>query len=183
MRSLVAPTDPVQLSGPGAVLREWRESDALLMVELFDDPEIRRWTPMSDPFDAAAALAYLHRARAARRGGHRLQLAITLDGEAPCGEVLLFGIDPSRREAELGYVLGAAFRGRGLATVALNLLAGYAQHTLLLHRLLLRIDAGNVASRAVACRAGFTLTNEPAITQTVPGGRANLQTWELLTRA
>ncbi len=174
-------SSPLVLAGPGVVLREWRAADAPLMVELFDDPQIRRWTPMPNPFDLPAARAYLERAAQARETGHRVQLAVTLDGGAPCGEVLLFGIDHGLGEAELGYVLGAAYRGRGLATAALGLLAGYARDALGLGRLTLRIDPANAASVAVACRAGFAATDEPLVPQTVPGGRANLRTWELLS--
>jgi RimJ/RimL family protein N-acetyltransferase len=177
-----AATYPLVLTGSGVNLREWRDDDAPLLVGLFDDPEIRRWTPMPNPFDLPAAEAYLERARQARLGGHRVQLAITADGAAPLGEVLLFGIDHERSEAELGYVVGAAFRGQGLAGAALTLLMGYAHGTLDIARLLLRIDPGNAASCAVARRCGFRLTTEPPVPQQVPGGRANLRTWELLPR-
>ena len=175
-----AATYPLVLTGTTVRLREWRGDDAPLLVGLFDDPEVRRWTPVPNPFDLPAAEAYLERARQARLNGHRVQLAITADDEAPRGEVLLFGMDHERSEAELGYVMGAAFRGQGLAAASLTLMVGYAHRTLGIYRLLLRIDPGNVASCAVARRCGFALTDEPAVPQQVPGGRANLRTWELL---
>ena len=175
-------THPLALSGTAVRLREWRPADAPLLVGLFDDELVRRFTPLPNPFDLPAAEAYLERARRARHDGQRVQLAITADGEEPLGEVLLFGIDHDRSEAELGYVVGAAHRGRGLASGALILMAGYARDRLDLTRLLLRIDPGNAASCAVARRAGFTLTDEPPLPQQVPGGRANLRTWEQLPR-
>ena len=175
-------TYPLVLTGATVRLREWRTEDAPLLVSLFDDPEVRRWTPMPNPFDLPAAEGYLERARQARLGGHRVQLAITRDGDEPRGEVLLFGIDHERSEAELGYVVGAAHRGQGLAVESLTLLQEYARRTLSPARLLLRIDPGNAASCAVARRCGFTLTDEPAVPQQVPGGEANLRTWELLPR-
>jgi RimJ/RimL family protein N-acetyltransferase len=177
-----AVTYPLALTGSTVRLREWRDEDASLLVGLFDDPEVRRWTPMPNPFSLPAAVAYLERARQARLGGQRVQLAITTDGEAPLGEVLLFGIDGERSEGELGYVVGVNFRGRGLAAESLTLLMGYAHGTLGIARLLLRIDPGNAASCAVARRCGFTLTDDPPLPQQVPGGRANLRTWELLPR-
>jgi RimJ/RimL family protein N-acetyltransferase len=180
MKPLAAPSYPLVLRGPGVVLREWRSADAPLMVELFDDVEIRRWTPMPSPFDLVAARAYLDSAREARQAGRRVQLAITEQGARPCGEVLLFSIDHERSEGELGYVLGAAYRGRGLASGALRVLVAYARDELRLRRLVLRIDPRNAASVRVAQRTGFTLTDEPPVPQTVPGGRANLRTWELL---
>ena len=64
-------------------------------------------------------------------------------------------------------------------TWTLRVLVAYARDELRLRRLVLRIDPGNVASVRVARRAGFTVTDEPPVPQTVPGGRANLRTWEL----
>src|SRR4051812_27788263 len=160
-----AVTYPLVLTGATAHLREWRDSDAPLLVGLFDDPEVRRWTPIPNPFDLPAAEAYLERARQARRAGQRVQLAITVDGGAPRGEVLLFGIDHERSEAELGYVVGAAYRGHGLPGASLPLLMGYAGSALPLGRLLLRIDPGNGGSHVVARRCGFTLTDDPVVPQ------------------
>jgi RimJ/RimL family protein N-acetyltransferase len=97
--------------------------------------------------------------------------------------VLLFGHDTGLSEAELGYLVGAAHRGRGLASSALALLSGYARRELALGRLLLRIDPGNAASRAVARRCGFRLTAAPPILQDGQHGQSRLETWELADRA
>lgn len=171
---------PIRLTGDGIELREWTFDDLDDLVELLDDPDIARWTPMPSPFDVEAGLAYLKRAQQGRLNGQRIQLAITEDGGRPLGEVLLFGVDSDLREAELGYLVGAAYRRRGLAWRALSLLAGYAQETLGLRRLLLRIDPDNTASTAVARRCGFRLTGEPPILQEGPYGSSSLDTWELV---
>jgi RimJ/RimL family protein N-acetyltransferase len=172
---------PIALTGGGISLREWRDGDLDDLVELLDEPEIARWTPMPSPFDLEAGVAYLKRARQTRANGQRIQLAITLDGGRPVGEMLLFGVDGGLREAELGYLVGAAHRRRGLASAALSLLSGYARSTLGLHRLLLRIDPANTASCAVARRCGYRLTGEPPILQEGPYGPSSLDTWELVS--
>jgi RimJ/RimL family protein N-acetyltransferase len=171
---------PISLTGDGIELREWNSDDLDDLVELLDDPDIARWTPMPSPFDVEAGLAYLKRAQQGRLNGQRIQLAITEDGGKPLGEVLLFGVDTGLREAELGYLVGAPYRRRGLAWRALSLLAGYAQENLGLRRLLLRIDPDNAASTAVARRCGFRLTGEPPILQEGPYGPSSLDTWELV---
>jgi RimJ/RimL family protein N-acetyltransferase len=170
---------PIALSGEEVMLREWGPDDLGDLVELLDDPDIARWTPMPSPFDREAGVAYLKRAHQGRATGQRIQLAITVDGRTPLGEVLLFGVDVGCRSAELGYLVGAAHRRRGLAAGALSVLSGYARTTLGLARLLLRIDPGNVASVAVARRCGYRLTAEPPILQEGPYGPSSLDTWEL----
>jgi RimJ/RimL family protein N-acetyltransferase len=175
---------PITLVGDGIVLREWTPEDLDDLVELLDEPDIARWTPMPSPFDLEAGIAYLKRAHHGRNTGQRIQLAITADGGKPLGEVLLFGVDAGAKEAELGYLVGAEHRRRGLAAGALSLLSGYAHSTLTLNRLLLRIDPGNAASCAVARRCGYRLTGEPPILQEGPYGPTSLDTWEMVdTRA
>jgi RimJ/RimL family protein N-acetyltransferase len=171
---------PLTLTGGGIVLREWRSDDLDDLVVMLDDPDIARWTPMPSPFDVEAGIAYLKRAYQGRATGQRIQLAITADGSVPLGEVLLFGVDLGLKEAELGYLVGASHRRRGLAASALSLLSAYAQSTLNLSRLLLRIDPGNLGSTAVARRCGCRLTGEPAILQEGPYGPTSLDTWELV---
>lgn len=171
---------PISLTGEGVELREWTSEDLDDLVDLLDEPDIARWTPMPSPFDVAAGIAYLKRAQQGRVTGQRIQLAITADGGKPLGEVLLFGMDLGLKEAELGYLVGAPFRRRGLASGALGLLSGFAHSALGLSRLLLRIDPGNTASTAVARRCGFRLTGEPPILQEGPYGPSSLDTWELV---
>jgi RimJ/RimL family protein N-acetyltransferase len=171
---------PLTLAGDGVVLREWRSADLDDLVVLLDDPDIARFTPMPAPFDVEAGIAYLSRAYHGRLGGERIQLAITPDGHRPVGEVLLFGLDTGHREAEIGYLVGAAHRRRGYAAAALTVLSAYARSALRVRRLLLRIDPGNFASAAVARRCGYHLTAEPPILQAGPHGSSSLDTWEQL---
>ena len=171
---------PVTLTGDGIILREWRSEDLDDLVRMLDEPEIARWSPMPSPFDVEAGIAYLKRCYQNRVSGQRIQLAIVADSGRPVGEVLLFGVDLGLKEAELGYLVDVRERRRGLASGALSLLSAYAQNSLHLGRLLLRIDPRNVSSTAVARRCGYRLTGEAPILQEGPHGSSRLDTWELL---
>ncbi|WP_371781906.1 GNAT family N-acetyltransferase [Streptosporangium subroseum] len=56
----------IRLTGLGLVLREWTDDDLPVMVELFDDARVNRWTPLRSPFDKEAARTYLAQARQRR---------------------------------------------------------------------------------------------------------------------
>jgi RimJ/RimL family protein N-acetyltransferase len=168
----------VRLSGHGVVLREWEDGDLAAMVGLFDDPDVAYWTPLVSPFDLEAARLYLERAQERRAAGQRVQLAITVDGGEPMGEVLLMLSELGLDVAEIGYAMGAAYRGRGLAARAVRVMTGFAYDTVGVSRLLLEIEPGNAASAAVARAAGYRLTEAPPIPAEEKGRQLSLQTWE-----
>jgi RimJ/RimL family protein N-acetyltransferase len=164
----------IYLAGLGLILREWRDDDLPVMAELFDDPDVDRWTPLRAPFDLDAAQAYLAGARELRAADRRIQLAITTDAHAPLGEILL-----SRAEqhwaVELAYAVGPHHRRQQLASRAVQVITDYAFDTLAMREVLLRIPTDNAASSAVARRAGFRLNDRGPITR--EGVRYKLLTW------
>jgi RimJ/RimL family protein N-acetyltransferase len=167
---------PLVISSDGLVLREWTDSDVPRMVELFDEPDVARWTPLESPFDSGAATRYLERARTGRSTGQSLQLAVTTDGGLPLGEVLLF--TAADGTAELGYTVGAAHRGQGLAARAVRAAVDYGREALGLTRFVLRIEPANVPSQRVATAAGFCRTADEPVVRENKGRRAELETWE-----
>jgi RimJ/RimL family protein N-acetyltransferase len=88
-------------------------------------------------------------------------LAVTLraflptDDDRLLGTVSVFHVDRDQRDAELGYRVVPAERGRGVATAALDAAARWAFDEHDLRRLELFHAAVNVASCTVAERAGF----------------------------
>ncbi|TDU04096.1 RimJ/RimL family protein N-acetyltransferase [Streptomyces sp. 846.5] len=185
----VLPEPPFSLTGDGLFLREWTQEDIPVMVRLFDEPEVARWTPLSSPFDLDAAARYLGRARAAREAGTRIQFAISEvvstegasaeDGSTPRGEVLAMLKGEDGRDVEIGYAIGAAHRGRGLAVRAVRLLTDFAWTVIGARRVVLRIEPDNDASSAVARRAGYTAANLPLdIVEDPDGTRISLRIWE-----
>ncbi|MET9666787.1 GNAT family N-acetyltransferase [Streptomyces sp. NPDC006475] len=166
----------IELSGEGLVLRDWSEADLSAMPELFDHPDIAYWTPIVSPFDEAAARARLARDRKMREEGTTILLAITVDGGAPLGEVMLRRVPEG---TELGYAVGPAHRGQGLAARAVRLMATYAFEQLGEEQVILELEAENAASVAVATKAGFGLLDVPLITGEEKGRPFVLQTWGL----
>ncbi|MER5734922.1 MULTISPECIES: GNAT family N-acetyltransferase [unclassified Streptomyces] len=166
----------IELKGEGLVLRDWTETDLDAMPDLFDDPEVAYWTPLASPFDREAAATRLVRDRKLRAEGTTILLAITLDGGAPLGEVMLRRLPDG---VELGYAVGPAHRGQGLAARAVRVMAAYAFEQLGAERAVLELEAENAASVAVATKAGFALLDVPLIEGEEKGRPFRLQTWEL----
>ncbi|CAL9338120.1 hypothetical protein SUDANB120_00211 [Streptomyces sp. enrichment culture] len=166
----------MELRGEGLVLRDWTEDDLAAMPELFDHPDIAYWTPIVSPFDAEAARARLERDRKLRAEGTTILLAITVDGGAPLGEIML---RRAPEGTEIGYAVGPAHRGQGLAARAVRVMAAYAFEELGVERVILELEAENAASVGVATRAGFRLLDVPLIEGEEKGRPFSLQTWGL----
>ncbi|NEA34544.1 GNAT family N-acetyltransferase [Streptomyces sp. SID13031] len=162
----------VRITGNGLILREWQEADLPAMVDLFDNPEVARWTPLASPFDLVAAARYLDSGQADES---LLHLAITTDGLRPLGEVLL-----SFEDQSIGVAISPAVRGQGLALRALNLITAYAHETADLPRVIAEIEPGNTASQSVARRAGYRLTDGEPRKRTSRGREISFHLWEHL---
>ncbi|MCW2916346.1 MAG: Acetyltransferase including N-acetylase of ribosomal protein-like protein [Actinomycetia bacterium] len=167
----------LRLTGHGLTLREWTDDDLTAMVELFDNPDVAYRTPLVSPFDLAAARDYLQKARRTRAEDLRLHLAITTDGQQPQGEVLLARSNSGVGAGSIGYSVGAAHRGRRLATRAVRVMTEYAHQVAAMPRVLLEIEGDNDASTAVARAAGFHLTDAPPIRAEDKGCSFTLLTW------
>jgi RimJ/RimL family protein N-acetyltransferase len=134
-------------------LRLWSSSDIPAMVAACQDPEIQRWTPVPQPFAEEDARDWLATHESKMRAGEGLPLAIV----APTGEVLGCIELHIRRQGvgQIGYWVAPWARRRRVATRALVLLSRWALATLPLFRLQVTAAPDNVASQAVAERAGF----------------------------
>ncbi|MEU0937085.1 MULTISPECIES: GNAT family N-acetyltransferase [unclassified Embleya] len=168
----------VELTGPGIRLREWTDADVPALVELFDEVETARWTPLASPFDTDAAREFLAKGRLSRARERSIELAVTLDGDAPCGVVMLFvGTEEEPDVAELAYAIGAAHRGRGLAAKSVRLMTDYAYRVVGVREVGLRIPPDNAASIAVARATGFVRTDAPTIVRDRRGSPFTLHMW------
>ena len=156
MTELTFPAPP--LAGAAVRLRPWSEADVPAMVLAFTDPVMRRFSWRTTPYTETDARADLAEHERARLHGWALHLALVepRDGDELLGGVSLAEVRPVQGCAAIGYWLSPAGRGRGLATQAVRLLAGWAFAELGLARLELTCGPDNEASQRVAERCGFT---------------------------
>jgi RimJ/RimL family protein N-acetyltransferase len=161
--AIVFPDPP--LTDGVVTLRAYAEADIPALVAICQDPEIPRWTLIPSPYGEADARAWLEHVADGLATGTRVTFAIADAGDtgALLGSVGLQAIDWDMRAADVGYMLGAHARGRGLATRALQLAADWAFAELGLERVELRTMHQNAASRAVAERAGFARVPAPLV--------------------
>ncbi len=83
--------------------------------------------------------------------------AIEVEGEAAGSIGLELGEDVARRSAEIGYWLGEAHWGRGIATEAVRTVTAYGFEQLDLVRIFANVFAWNPASMRVLEQAGYVL--------------------------
>jgi RimJ/RimL family protein N-acetyltransferase len=122
---------------------------------LTGDPDVLRFTRFPDPPDPAFPAAWWARYERGRAQGTCEAFAIVDAGGAFLGLALAPHIDGEAGEAELGYVVAAPARGRGIATAAVRQLTRWAFDVRGLERLTLVVDVANAGSQRVAERCGY----------------------------
>jgi len=133
-------------------LRPWKLADAPSLVRAYADPDIHRWhaRSMSLP-EAQSWVAFeLDRWGQERGGGWAITCAQSL-----LGRIALGGLALEEARAEVSYWVLPAFRGRGVAPLALGAVADWAFDDVGFHRLELDHSTQNAASCRVAIKAGF----------------------------
>jgi [ribosomal protein S5]-alanine N-acetyltransferase len=142
--------------GHSVVLRPPLLADANAIAKHANDRRI--WINLRDamphPYSVDDAVAWL----GSNIDQNPVELfTIDLDGEAIGAIGLVPGSDIERRSAELGYWLGAAHWGRGIATAAVHRICRYAFEDLDLLRIFATPMASNRSSKRVLEKAGFEL--------------------------
>ncbi|QNE35141.1 GNAT family N-acetyltransferase [Leifsonia shinshuensis] len=152
------PPAPVELAGGPVLLSVPAEADIDRIAEFCRDPEVAAWTTVPSPYDRADAVKFV--------------TGIVPDGWASGQELTWALRDAQTRllhgmiglhhlhdgEGEIGFWLAEGARGRGWMAAAVDLVLDHAfdgSAGLGLQRVVWHAFAGNVASAAVARRAGF----------------------------
>jgi len=125
------------------------------VAALVADEAVREYTRVPTKPGAEFAGEWLARYEEGWRDGSRAGFAIeTHEGEF-LGLGLFVAIESEARQGEIGYVVGPAARGRGVATRTLRLLTDWGFTGLGLERIELWIDVTNAGSERVAERVGY----------------------------
>jgi RimJ/RimL family protein N-acetyltransferase len=128
------------------------EEHVAALGALLSDPDIQRFTRIPVPVPETFAGEWIGRYLAEE---DKQMFAVLGENDAFAGIGLAMSIDRHGGEAELGYLVDPALRGRGLGTAALERLTRWALEEEGLHRVELRIDVTNTPSLAVARRCGY----------------------------
>jgi RimJ/RimL family protein N-acetyltransferase len=150
-------------------LRPWGvgdvRRDAEALAAAWIDPDVQRWSavPTASRRSVDDAARWIGGEAQRRETGLALDLVISPagdddddDDEAVLGEVGLAPIEWDTMEANVGWWVAPAARGRGIASRAVALLAGWARSELRLTPVA-DVDPANRASIRVAEKAGLEL--------------------------
>jgi RimJ/RimL family protein N-acetyltransferase len=149
---------PIQMQGTRVRLRAFRTSDVDRIVEACSDPATAYWlVSMPRPYEHHNALAYLESiGELAARGVGVAWCIADLSDDQCLGSISLDGLNGYAKRGEIGYWAHPDARGRGLVTEAVRLVTQHARNSGLTRSLMIRCAHGNLASRRVAERAGYT---------------------------
>jgi RimJ/RimL family protein N-acetyltransferase len=161
-------------------LRRLSPADLDDVHELVQDPDTLRFTRIPEPPPEDFAQEWIARYEQARETGAKEAFAITDDGGAFLGLALAPAIDEEAAEAELGYIVAAHARGRGVAAEALRQLTAWAFEERGIRRAYLLIDVDNAASSKVAERAGYRLEGVMRDAYLKQGRRGDTELWSRL---
>jgi ribosomal-protein-serine acetyltransferase len=149
---------PIQLDAQ-TQLRPLLPSDATTVLDLISANRSHlnqwlRWSSSIQTLEDVQGLIATFSDKLARGDG--FHLGIWLDGSL-AGGCICWYIHRQNRNGEIGYWLGTAFLGRGLATRAARAVVDYLFAHERLHRVEMQCAVDNAASRAIPERLGFRL--------------------------
>ena len=138
------------------VVRDWTAGDASSLVRHANNRNV--WINLRDRFPHPYTDTHAHEFLAhARQQDPTTVWAIEVEGEAAGAIGLVMLSDVERVSAEIGYWLGEAYWGRGVATAALKGVTAEVFRQFDLRRIFALPFADNVASIRVLEKAGYTL--------------------------
>lgn len=149
--------EPIVVESAQLIVRPVEEGDLPALLEVNGDDEATRFLPYASWRSLADGRAWFERMSMLGARGESIQYVVTDRASAlAIGTCLLFRYEASSARAELGYVLGRKYWGRGLMREALVALINCAFGDYGLRRLEAEVDPLNQASRRLLEGLGFT---------------------------
>jgi ribosomal-protein-alanine N-acetyltransferase len=178
----VTPFPALTVATPRLTVRPLAADDAKHVDEIFADRTTRRWLPLPpdhEPVDGLAWCTEVPAGRRARGSGDHYGV-IRREDERLVGCLWIRRTDWTARTTEVWYAVARAARGFGVAAEALDALAiaMILEHGF--HRVEVRVAPGNVGSRRVVEKAGFTYEGLLRNAGHVHSGRVDLEAWSLV---
>ncbi|TNH27284.1 GNAT family N-acetyltransferase [Micromonospora orduensis] len=170
------------VSTPRTEVRRVTAADAAAAGEIFADKLTRRWLPLADdsgPIDGQAWCTDLARQRRDSGDGDHYSV-IRREDDLVVGALWTRRTDWGARATEVSYAMAPHARGFGLAAEAVDAvaIALILEHGF--QRVELRVAPGNLASRRVAEKAGFSYEGLLRNAGFVRGGRVDLELWSFV---
>ncbi len=146
-----------QIESTRLCVRPVSESDLPALMEVNGDEDVTRFLPYATWKSLADAEAWFKRMADLQARGSALQFVIAAKQTGiAIGTCLLFQFEEANAQAEIGYVLGRAYWGRGYMREALTALIDCAFNEMSLRRLEAAVESQNKASVRLLLGLGFT---------------------------
>jgi len=138
------------------LLRPWQMTDAAVLVEIANNPQVYKWLrdAFPAPYTYQDAVNWILHA-----GKHHPpeSFAVVKNGVLTGSVGWVPGTDIYRKSCEIGYFIGEPYWGLGIATEAVYLLIQHISSLHTYNRIQAKIFMTNVSSARVLEKNGFTL--------------------------
>jgi diamine N-acetyltransferase len=139
------------------ILRALEPSDLEWLYQIENDTSLWTVSDTYKPYSKDLLARYLENAHQDIYTAKQLRLVIEWSAQA-IGLIDLFDFNPKHKRASVGIVVAAAYRSKGFAKRALNLMVAYAKDTLDCHQIVATITEDNSESIRLFESAGFKRT-------------------------
>ena len=155
---LSRPQPSLPTEHPQLRLRPLRDDDVDLVAAACRDQESIRWTTLPQPYSRGMAVGFVHQyAIGGWRRGDMAVFALADPADKYCGAIDLRLSHPDPAISDIGFNTAPWARGRGFMTAAVEAVCRFGFRELGFTRIEWKAYVGNVASRRVAQKAGFTM--------------------------
>ncbi len=137
-------------------LRALEPEDLEWLYTVENDEELWQWGSSNVPYSRYALKTYIAESRHDIYADGQLRLVIEAEDEhSVLGCADLINFSPRHLRAEIGILLFPEYRGRGIATKALEMIVSYAREHLYIHQLYAIVSRKNTKAQRLFERCGF----------------------------